>query len=265
MNTKNIKLLAGFSLLTITLPTFAADEIKTTSNRYGNPTLYLSDISSAKAWYNVSKNKDENGKKPVIIDVRRVEEYIAGHPVGALSIPFPHVTGSPVKANDSENGYIGYDVSVDEEVGFLATDGKDGTLPIGEFVNHVKRFVKDKDQPIYLLCKTGHRSVQAANALVKYGNYTQVKNIWEGYEGQPKYAYTGAVPTISGADGITIPEGGVADLKVKETKFVQLDLNHDGVFDNNDKDGWAFYQGLPTETKLVKSKLFNPALYSVKK
>lgn len=263
MNTKNIKWLAGLSLLTVALPTFSADatvtsatieEVKTTGNRYGFPTLYLSDISSAKAWYNVSKNKDENGKKPVIIDVRRVEEYVAGHPVGALSIPFPHVTGSPAKANDSENGYIGYDISVDEEVGFLATDGKDGTLPIEDFVKHVNRFVKDKNQPIYLLCKTGHRSVQAANALVKYGNYTQVKNIWEGYEGQPKYAYTGAIPTVTSTGDLANPY-----------KFVQLDLNHDGVFDNNDKDGWAFYQGLPTETKLVKSKLFNPALYSVKK
>jgi rhodanese-related sulfurtransferase len=253
MNTKNIKLLTGLSLLTLALPTFSAEEIKTTGNRYGNPTLYLSDISSAKAWYNVNRKKDENGKKPVIIDVRRVEEYIAGHPVGALSIPFPHVTGSPTKANDSDNGYIGYDITVDEEVGFLAADGKDGTLPIEDFVNHVKRFVKDKNQPIYLLCATGHRSVQAANALVKYGNYTQVQNIWEGYTGQPKYAYTGAIPTVSAGDATT------------PYKFVQLDLNHDGVFDNNDKDGWAFYQGLPIETKLVKSKLFNPTLYSVKK
>jgi rhodanese-related sulfurtransferase len=156
---KNIKLLAGLSLLTVSLPTFSAEEIKTTGNRYGNPTLYLSDISSAKAWYNVSKNKDENGKKPVIIDVRRVEEYIAGHPIGALSIPFPHVTGSPAKADDSENGYIGYNVSVDSEVGFLATDGKDGVLPIEDFVVHVNRFIKDKSQPIYLLCKTGHHEM----------------------------------------------------------------------------------------------------------
>lgn len=260
---KIAKIIIGLGLATTVAPTFAAEAvvtsatpetITTTGNRYGNPTLYLSDISSAKAWLNVSKKKDENGKNPVIIDVRRVEEFVAGHPVGALSIPFPHVTGSPAKANDSENGYIGYDVSVDSEVGFLATDGKDGTLPIEDFVNHVKRFVKDKNQPIYLLCKTGHRSVQAANALVKYGNYTQVKNIWEGYEGQPKYAYTGAVPTVTSTGDLANPY-----------KFVQLDLNHDGIFDNNDKDGWAFYQGLPIETKLVKSKLFNPALYSVKK
>ncbi len=256
---KIAKSVIGLGFIAATLPSFAANVVNTsviatTGNRYGNPTLYLSEISAARAWINLSKNKDENGKKPVIIDVRRVEEYITGHPIGALSIPFPHVTGSPTKANDSTNGYIGYDVSVDAEVGFLAADGKDGTLPIDEFVNHVKRFVKDKNQPIYLLCKTGHRSVQAANALVKYGDYTQVKNIWEGYEGQPKYAYTNAVPTVSGTGDTSLPY-----------KFVQLDLNHDGVFDVNDKDGWAYFQGLPIETKLVNSKLFNPALYTVKK
>lgn len=257
---KTTKLITALGLLATTVSAFAADavptlisETPTTGNRYGYPTLYLSDISSAKAWLNVSKNKDENGKKPVLIDVRRVEEYVAGHPVGAISIPFPHVTGSPAAANDSANGYIGYDITVDPEVGFLATDGKDGVLPIEDFVAHVQRFVKDKNQPIYLLCATGHRSVQAANALAKYGHYTQVKNIWEGYTGQPKYAYTGAFPTVSAGDATT------------PFKFIQLDLNHDGVFDNNDKDGWAFYQGLPIETKLVKSKLFNPSLYNVVK
>jgi rhodanese-related sulfurtransferase len=214
MNTfKKTKLITVLSLLASTTSAFAADALPTltsatptTGNRYGNPTLYLSDISAAQAWLNVTKNKDDkNGKKPVIIDVRRVEEYVVGHPVGALSIPFPHVTGSPATANDSANGYIGYDISVDPEVGFLATDGKDGVLPIDDFVNHVKRFVKDKNQPIYLLCATGHRSVQAANALAKYGNYTQVRNIWEGYTGQPKYAYTGALPTVSGTGDTASP------------------------------------------------------------
>jgi len=222
-----------------------ADE--STGNRYGYPVLYQSEISAAKAWLDVSPNKsddhDKHGehreaKKAVILDVRRVEEYVAGHPPGAYSIPFPHVSGSPSEINDSTD-YIGYDISVDPEVGFLAVDGKDGALSIQSFVDYVESVLPDKDQPIYVLCATGHRSVQASNALAKYGHYTRVRNIWEGYNGQPKYAYTGTVP---------------------KTPLVALDLNNDGVVDANDRDGWAFYQELPTETKLKDKLLFKPYL-----
>lgn len=238
----------------------AADDL--TGNRYGYPVLYHSEISSAQAWLNTSKNKwnefdakhddDEDSsegehsqKKPVILDVRRIEEYVAGHPVGSISIPFPHITKSPASANDNSSGYIGYDISVDPEVGFLAVDGKDGTLPIQNFVDYVESLFPDKDQPLYILCATGHRSVQASNALAKYGHYTQVRNIWEGYTGQFKYAYTGTTPT---------------------QPLIALDLNNDGQLDNNDKDGWAYYQGLPIETKLHKHDLFQPylSLYPVK-
>ena len=231
--------LAGISLLALS-PAMA----DTTGNRYGYPVLYQSEISSANAWLNVSEKSDKDDKhgedhdvkKPVILDVRRVEEYVAGHPPGAYSIPFPHVSGSPSEANDSTD-YIGYDISVDPEVGFLAVDGKDGTLPVQGFVDYVETVFPDKDQPIYVLCATGHRSVQASNALAKYGHYTQVRNIWEGYNGQPKYAYTGNVPT---------------------TPLIALDLNNDGLVDGNDRDGWAFYQGLPTDTRLKNKLLFKP-------
>lgn len=229
---------------------FNSASADTTGNRYGFPVLYHSDISSAGAWVNVSGRKKvalSNGRKlkPVILDVRRVEEYVAGHPPGSISIPFPHVTGSPSEPNDKTD-YIGYDISIDQEVGFLAENGKDGTLPISDFVDYVSALFPDKDQPIYLLCATGHRSVQAANALAKYGKFTQVRNIWEGYNGQPKYAYTGALPTNTIKDG--------------KVEFIQLDLNNDGIFDNQDKDGWAFYQALPIDTKLISRNLYKPYL-----
>jgi len=235
--------LAGISLLALS-PAMA----DTTGNRYGYPVLYQSEISSAKAWLNVSEKSykdEEHGedhelKKPVILDVRRVEEYVAGHPPGAYSIPFPHVSGSPTEPNDV-TGYIGYDISVDPEVGFLAVEGKDGTLKIESFVEYVESIFPDKDQTIYVLCATGHRSVQASNALAKYGHYTQVRNIWEGYNGQPKYAYTGNVPTAP---------------------LIALDLNNDGVFDPTvDRDGWAYYQELPTETRLKNKLLFTPYIH----
>lgn len=226
----------------------------TTGNRYGYPVLYHSEISAAEAWQLASGKKAESG--PVIIDVRRVEEYVAGHPQGAYSIPFPHVTGSPAAPNDtgSTSGYIGYDISVDPDVGFLAVDGNDGALPIQNFVSYVEQAFPDKDQPIFLLCATGHRSVQAANALAKYGHYTQVRNIWEGYNGQPKYAYSAAAPKYE-----VDPVSGAV-------KFVQLDLNNDGVLDGLDRDGWAYFQKLPTETLLKKSRIDQryKALYKAK-
>jgi rhodanese-related sulfurtransferase len=214
-----------------------------TGNRYGYPVLYQAEVSAAKAWLDASTLKGK--KKPVILDVRRIEEYVAGHPVGAVSVPFPHITGSPTKANDNNDTYIGYDISVDPQVGFLAADGKDGNLPIQDFVSYVESLYPDKNQPLYILCATGHRSVQAANALAKYGSYTKVRNIWEGYNGQPKYAYTGAIPT---------------------QPLIALDLNNDDVVDAKDRDGWAYYQELPTETRLVTRRLFKPylALYTKK-
>ena len=220
-------------------------------NRYGYPVLYNSEISSARAWLEASDNKwnpskeqdhhenDDHAKKPVILDVRRIEEYVAGHPVGSYNIPFPHVTKSPLTANDNTSGYIGYDISDDPDVNVQGVS-KDGTLTIQSFVDYVESIFPDKDQPLYLLCATGRRSVQASNALAKYGHYTQVKNIWEGYTGLNKYAVNAT--------------GGAID------PLIELDLNNDGVLDDNDKDGWAYYQGLPTETKLKKKLLFQPRL-----
>lgn len=216
-----------------------------TGNRYGYPVLYHSEISSAKAWLDVQKshrrhdNDNDEQLKPVILDVRRIEEFVAGHPVGAYSIPFPHITGSPSEADDSTD-YIGYDISADPEVGFLLdATAKDGTLSIQSFVDYVESRFPNKDQPLYILCATGHRSVQAANALAKYGHYTNVRNIWEGYNGQPKYAYTGNKPS---------------------EPLIALDLNNDGLVDGNDRDGWAYFQDLPTEIKLDKKRLFKPYL-----
>lgn len=219
-----------------------------TGNRYGYPVLYHSEISSARAWLEASDNKwnpyredDENNgdnpvKKPVILDVRRIEEYAAGHPVGSYNIPFPHITKSPTSANDNTSGYIGYDISEDADVNVQGVT-KDGALPIQGFVDYVETLFPDKDQPLYLLCASGRRSVQAANALAK-GGYTQVKNIWEGYSGLNKFA----VDATGASTG------------------VKLDLNNDGLLDNNDLDGWAYYQGLPTETKLIRSRLYQPLL-----
>ena len=226
MNKLNRSLVVALSLTSA-----ASFSAETTGNRYGYPVLYKSEISAASAWLQASKKAK---KQPVILDVRRIEEFVAGHPVNAYSIPFPHITGSPAKANDTGGSYLGYDISGDPDVGFIAVDGKDGAIPIQEWVSYVESVFPDKEQPIYLVCATGHRSVQAGNALAKYGKYVNVYNVWEGYNGQPKYAYTGDKP---------------------KQPLVALDLNNDGIVDAKDRDGWAFYQGLPIATKIIKKRI----------
>lgn len=219
-------------------------------NRYGLPQLYASDISAASAYLLTSGDGHEKDHryshhdhgKPVIIDVRRVSEHVAGHPPGAYSIPFPHVDGSADEANDS-TGYIGYDLSGNPDICFV--DGCDddtnidGTLSPADYVAYVESLFPDKDTPIMTLCKTGSRSVQVANLLTRAG-YTDVRNIWEGFIGQPKYAYTGG--------DITEPHQ-------------KLDVNHDGVVNDLDKDGWASFQGLPVSTRISWRRIFKPYSY----
>jgi len=215
-------------------------------NRYGLPQNYHSEISAAEANSltshdkgNISGNDFSNA---VLIDVRRASEYKAGHPPKSYSIPFPHIDGSASEPNDSTD-YIGYDLSGNPDICFV--DGcdddtnKDGTLNPDDYVAYVESLIPDKDTPILTLCRTGYRSVQAGNLLTSAG-YTNVRNIWEGYVGQPKFAYAG---------------GDVAEPHVK------LDLNHDGVIDDSDKDGWSGFQGLPISTKNLPQRIFSPYSY----
>jgi rhodanese-related sulfurtransferase len=215
-------------------------------NRYGLPQIYHSEVSAAEAYTLTSHGRgNKRGSdfaNAVIIDVRRVSEHVAGHPPKSYSIPFPHVSGSPDEPNDS-TGYIGYDLSNDSNICFVdgCDDGtnEDGTLNPADFVSYVESLFPDKSTPILTLCRTGYRSVQAANLLTASG-YENVRNIWEGFVGQPKYAYDGG--------SVRVP-------------LEQLDLNHDNSFDDNDKDGWAYYQGLPVSTEIHPQRIFSPYIY----
>lgn len=51
-----------------------------------------------------------------------------------------------------------------------------------DFVAQVNQVVADKNTPILLLCRSGVRSLEAANCLEKSG-FTQLINILEGFEG----------------------------------------------------------------------------------
>ena len=203
-------------------------------SRYDLPRDYHSEISAAKAYILTNHDRGNKSKdafsNSVLIDVRRVEEHIAGHPPGAYSIPFPHIT--------SISSYLGYNLTATgtPELCYNPNGCPGGTLPVAGFVSYVEARFPDKSTPILTLCKTGYRSVQAANALAAAG-YENVRNIWEGYVGKPKYAYAG--------DDLVVPQ-------------VQLDMDGVPGFTDRDRDGWSGYQELPTSTKLHPGRIFSP-------
>ena len=182
-------------------------------NRYDLPRNYHSEISAAKAYILTNHDKGNVEKaefaNAVIIDVRTVEEYGAGHPPKAYNIPFPHIHSRP----NHPDIYIAQD-------------------PV-QFVNDVMAAFPDRSTPILTLCRTGYRSVLAANLLADAG-YTNVRNIWQGFVGNTK----------------------------EDTAGNTLDLNNNGVDgDDGDKDGWSNYQGLPVSTKLLPQLIYAPYEY----
>jgi rhodanese-related sulfurtransferase len=210
-------------------------------NRYDLTRMYESEISGSKAFLLTNYDRGNKSNDPlanaVILDVRRIVEYRDGHPPGAYSAPFPHINGSP-DANDDDDGYIGYNIcpggtagDPDQDVqdaACFSASGNDGVLNVDDYVAYVESIVPNKNTPILTLCRTGYRSVQAANILTQAG-YT-VYNIWEGYRGQYK--------TDTGDN-------------------TPLDLNGNDVADDGDYDGWANFLGLPTSTKLKPKLIFS--------
>ncbi len=245
--------LTGLALLGAGLSTPAAGEM--TGNRYNLTRAYTADVSAAEAYLMTSgerfpilkrlRRHRDRTPAPVIIDVRTVEEHLNGHPPGAYSIPFPRVQSKPDKLD-----FIGYDVSQDAEkrhiqdekvglIGFGAARPQNGiVLEINHFVDYVKSKFPDPATPMYLLCKTGYRSVQAANALVEIGEYNLVYNVYHGYEGKPVYAY---------------------DKKSGEPLHppVELDMLNGTKVEGGktNLDGWANFQSLPTTTKVQSDRI----------
>jgi hypothetical protein len=70
--------------------TFAANVFADTpsdddGNRYNRDRQYLSEISATEAYQNIMQNKG------ILIDVRRLREHAAGHPVRSYNVPYPHI------------------------------------------------------------------------------------------------------------------------------------------------------------------------------
>jgi rhodanese-related sulfurtransferase len=200
--------------------------VTSTANRYCLPRNYESEISAAEAYLKAVANRKEwghehgngnevEGRQPVIVDVRSIPEYVAGHPAGAFNVPYPFITQT---CNlDSTTG-----LPLRHPDGACVSGGARIMQTDAALVAAVEQAVPDKNTPIYTLCRTGHRSVLAANVLTAAG-YQHVRNIWQGFVGQTKVDYYGNAP---------------------------LDLNHDGSITDADKDGWRNYQQLPYSKKL---------------
>ncbi|MEM8687620.1 MAG: rhodanese-like domain-containing protein [Pseudomonadota bacterium] len=109
--------------------------------------MYKADVSPLTAMDGLSSSPTAR-----LIDVRTVEEWAE---VGGPSVP-----------------------------GRLAIEWL--TMPTGDinpnFVDQVERAGVSKDDDLYILCRTGPRSIAAAEALTAAG-YTSVYNVLEGFEG----------------------------------------------------------------------------------
>lgn len=195
-------------------------------NRYDLPREYVSEISPAKAYLEMMKEES------VLIDVRRLREYAAGHPERAFNVPYPHIVGS----NDQ-----------DESTAYWA----------------IYNIVGGKvDTPITTLCRTGFRSVRLANILADPLNtandpardavpdgipFTNVRNIWEGFVGQYKEPYNSSDPTNQ--TFLDLNNNGAIDSDVADVYPHTKDANPD-------KDGWRNYQQLPWDTKLHVNRVY---------
>jgi len=179
-------------------------------NRYTLPRYYAGEVSAARAYL------ENEARDAVIVDVRTVEEYEAGHPAGAWNIPYPHAHLRP-----GNPAYVGIDPKT--------------------FFDAVAAEFPDRDTPIMTLCRTGHRSVLAANILANPGMYIP------GYEDVPGYTYAR-----------NIWEGFVGNTKTDANGNGPLDLNNDGVIGSEDLDGWSNYQQLPYSTQLWGNRIYRP-------
>ena len=229
----------------------ASADVPPDGNRYYSlPRAYESEISVSEAYLAMEHSKDyKHAKrpKPVLIDVRSLREYASGHPEDAYNVPYPTVSG------------LGGDPAQDPY----------------KLYQEVYRIVGGRmDTPIMTLCRTGHRSILSGNILADPDSdpataglqpFTNVRNIWEGFVGQPKYAFK----TGSGSLELFV-ENGVA-------YGYQLDLDNDGVINsdtadvyietkdaNPDKDGWRNFAALPWTTQIQKSQAYerDPSRYS---
>lgn len=107
----------------------------------------IENLNPQQAWDLLQQNPNA-----LLIDVRTKAEYSdIGHPIAAIHIAWQEQFGSPVNP---------------------------------DFIVEVGKVVPDYHTPVLLLCRSGHRSLNAAKALEQSG-YLSLINIVNGFEGDP--------------------------------------------------------------------------------
>lgn len=217
----------------------------------GNSDAYVQTVVNRHKWPLLILGK--HGKRrpqPIILDVRSTPEYKAGHPEHAYNVPYPYIYQECVDVDDegkpNPDGSTKNDRTPDGAC--VKAKGKDYQIDQNpqDFVSYVERIAPDKDTPIFTMCRTGVRSVGAANRLTEAG-YTNVRNMWEGFVGIFLKA-----PQVIGTDENGKPIIGDGE----------VDLNHDGQFTDEDKNGWRYHQGLPYEARLWPHLIYWPYAYT---
>lgn len=105
----------------------------------------IKSLPPKKAWALLSSDPSA-----VLLDVRDRTEYsFVGHPKGGINIPWKE-----------------------------APDWKANPL----FVDEVRQRIPNHDTPLFLLCRSGQRSLDAAKTLATVG-YQDLTNVEEGFEG----------------------------------------------------------------------------------
>jgi rhodanese-related sulfurtransferase len=235
---------ATIAALTALLAVAFTGPVLAEGNRYDRDRYYHKEISVSEAYLAMEhskgwdNNKNKGQPKPVMIDVRTLREYAGGHPEDAYNVPFPNI-------------YVSGD--------------QDPLVFYWEVYDIVKG---NLDTPIMLLCRTGSRSIRAGNVLAEPESdpataglglmpFTNLTNVWEGYVGLYRYAFTGSNPPLpdptkpldlNNDDEINVD---MADVYVEVTDY------------NPDKDGWRNFAGLPWTTNVRKPLAYfqDPSLY----
>ena len=251
-------------------------------NRYFLERYYPGEISAAKAFLETvvkrgKWSKRNRADRMVIVDVRDATEYKLGHPEGAYHHPFPRIfrecAENPGDETDTElrteDGACKYGTRKENGVSQQVLQS-----PEGLFLEIEARF-PDKTQRMATLCRTGFRSVRAANILTKPEvlicedpNYTgdvldckdeysgrgyeRVYNIWQGFVGQPMPGVYLPGRLVAGLDDTLTPLTLEDGTNAFGFVAIDLDLNNDGEVDAQDKDGWRYHQGLPYDTRLLR-------------
>jgi rhodanese-related sulfurtransferase len=113
---------------------------------------YRGDVTPDQAWDQLSNNENA-----VLVDVRTLAEWKC---VGEPDL-------SPLSKSAMFIEWVSF------------PDG----APNINFLNHLMKAVPNKDASIYFLCRTGVRSIAAANAAT-YAGYANSYNVLDGFEGK---------------------------------------------------------------------------------